>query len=201
MENIVNKPYAQACDRNSSAILDVLNTQLAKANSVLEIGSGTGQHAVSFSRALPHLQWQTSDLEPNHPGIKLWIDEAKLNNILPPLTLDALQTEDWPTQRYDTIFTANTCHIMPMIAVEKMFQQIQHNLSEQGCFIIYGPFKYNGQHTSQSNIHFDQWLRNEEAHRGVREMNWLIQLAQQGGLSLSEDIAMPANNRILIWQR
>ena len=194
------KPYAESCVRNSQPILEVLARYLEPGSEILEIGSGTGQHAVHFCQAFPGITWQTSDLRETHAGIQLWIEESGLTNLIPPLTLDVAQAQ-WPTQQYDTIFTANTAHIMAAEAVEKMFRAIPYCLKEGGQFILYGPFKYDGQHTSESNIHFEHWLKSVATHRGIRDVTWLQTIGDELGIKLVDDIEMPANNRILVWQR
>jgi len=194
------KPYAESSAENSAPILKVLETRIESGATVLEIGSGTGQHAVHFAAALPTISWQTSELIENHHGIKLWIEESGLSNVLPPIELDVTQPH-WPETSYDTLYSANTAHIMPMHAVEAMFQALPKVMKAEAQLLIYGPFKYNNQHTSESNQRFDQWLKSVEPHRGVRDVEWLQEIAAEAGLYLDEDIAMPANNRILIWKR
>jgi len=195
------KPYAESCEENRQPILDVLKPRLKRAASLLEIGSGTGQHAVYFAPELPHLSWQTSDLAENHPGIKRWLEEAKIPNILPPLQLDTLESKNWPEGPYDAVFSANTTHIMPMEAVEAMFNGVGRLLRAGSPFLLYGPFMYNGRHTSASNQRFDCWLKDRAAHQGVRDLCWLKEVAARAGLELAEDIGMPVNNRILVWTK
>ena len=196
------KPYAKACDENAGPILEVLQRLVPTLVSpVLEIGSGTGQHSVFFSRALPHLQWQTSDLLSMHSGIQMWIDEASLPNLLAPLELDVSYPAHWPSRQYPVIFTANTTHIMPKEAVADMFRHVGQCLINDGVFIIYGPFMYGGEHTSESNWQFDLWIRARETHCGLRNVDWLQELAHSNGLYLDQDIEMPANNRILVWKK
>ena len=200
MDNARQKPFAQACENNGPAILQVLREKIRPNAQVLEIGSGTGQHAVQFAKALPGVTWQTSDVETMHEGIRLWLDEAKLDNLRAPLTLD-VSGEQWPATRYDAIFSANTSHIMPAAVVEKMFTAIPRCLADDGLFLLYGPFLYDGKHTSESNWRFDRWIRAWEPHRGLRDVTWLKQIAATAGLQLDEDIEMPANNRILLWRK
>lgn len=197
----MTKPYAESCEQNQQAILDVLLIELAQQQQLLEIGSGTGQHAVYFSRHLPQLQWQTSDLSIHHAGIQAWIDDANLTNVLSPLTLDVLQRQHWQLPLYDTIFSANAVHIMSWDAVEAMYSGIGRVLDSGGKLILYGPFNYNGQYTAESNARFDIWLKQQNPDSAIRDFESLDQLATQQGMSLIQDYAMPANNRILIWQR
>lgn len=194
-----DKPYAPACDRNRDPILAVLREHFADRQQVLEIGSGTGQHAVHFAAALPHLVWQTSDRHEQLAGIRLWLDEAALPNTPPPLALDV--NGPWPRQRFDAVFSANTLHILAWAEVERMFAGLAAVLDETGKLVIYGPFNYGGGYTSESNARFDQWLKAEDARRGIRDFESVEALAAGIGLTLLEDRAMPANNRCLVWQR
>ena len=196
----MNKPFSQACENNKEPIRKVLERYFEQAGNVLEIGSGTGQHAVWFARHLPQLVWQTSDLSENHPGIQQWIDEAGLANLKPPIELD-VSSQSWPVEQMDYIFSANTAHIMPWAVVVKMFEGIGRVLVKDGVFCLYGPFNYQGQFTSDSNEAFDQHLKNMEPHRGIRDFEAIQQQAGKNGLSLLEDVAMPANNRLLVWRK
>lgn len=194
-----DKPYAPACDRNRDPILAVLCEHFADRQQVLEIGSGTGQHAVHFAAALPHLVWQTSDRHEQLGGIRLWLNEAALPNTPPPLALDV--NGPWPRQRFDAVFSANTLHILAWAEVERMFAGLASVLDETGKLVIYGPFNYGGHYTSESNARFDQWLKAEDARRGIRDFEAVDALAAGIGLTLLEDRAMPANNRCLVWKR
>ncbi|OOZ36910.1 DUF938 domain-containing protein [Solemya velesiana gill symbiont] len=200
MTQATRKPHAEACDENGPPILAVLKARLPTNARVLEIGSGTGQHAVHFGAELPGITWQTSDQLDMHEGIQLWLDEAALPNVQPPLDLD-VTCDQWPEAQYDAVFSANTAHIMPMEAVEAMFRGVGKRLNAGGQFLIYGPFMYHGEHTSESNRRFDQWLRTCEPHRGIRDVDWLEEIAAESGLRLEEDIEMPVNNRILVWTK
>ncbi len=194
------KQFSPACERNQDPILTHLKTYLSKAMNVLEIGSGTGQHAVYFSRHLPHLQWQTSDRAENHASIHAWIEEDGNPRVLPPLVLD-VGSQHWPAQIFDGVFTANTCHIMHWEEVQQMFANLRQILSAEGVFIVYGPFNYDGQFTSLSNQEFNAALQAQAAHRAIRDISDMQQLAAQNGLMLLEDLAMPAHNRLLIFKR
>ncbi|MFZ6711737.1 DUF938 domain-containing protein [Undibacterium sp. TC9W] len=193
----MNKPYSAACERNSGPILQAITPLLTRSHSLLEIGSGTGQHAVTFARQLAHLQWQTSDRAEYHPGILAWLDEAALPNVLPPLELN-IGKSPWPQKQFDVVFTANTCHIMAWEEVQLMFAGVANMLNNGGLFLIYGPFNYAGQFTSESNQQFDASLRQQAAHMGIRDIEKIIKLANQHGMQLQQDIAMPANNRLLV---
>jgi len=192
------KPYADACVKNAPPILEVLRQRLASHARVLEIASGTGQHGVYFGEAMPAIEWQTSDLKQMHQGIQQWLDEAGLENVLPPLFLDVMAGV-WPEQGYDAVFSANSAHIMPAEAVEEMFIGVSSLLVQGGLFFLYGPFMYAGKHSSDSNYLFDCWLKSNDPQRGLRDVDWLREIADKVGLVLVEDIEMPANNRILVW--
>jgi len=192
------KPFAESCEQNKHAILEVLQKELADAQQVLEIGSGTGQHAVFFSRELPHLVWQTSDVREHHPGILAWINELELENVRAPLALD-VDADPWPNSRYDAVFSANTAHIMGWPEVEKLFAGIGQILSPGGRFCLYGPFNVDGQFTSESNANFERWLKSRDPKSGIRDKAELDALAEQAGLTRVADHSMPANNNILVW--
>jgi SAM-dependent methyltransferase len=195
----VDKPFAPACDRNREPILAVLRGLLADRRTVLEVGSGTGQHAVHFAATLRHLRWQTSDVRTNLPGICLWLADAALPNTPVPICLDV--AGDWPTSSYDAVYTANTLHIMGWTEVQAFFERVVSVLTPGGLVIVYGPFKYLGLHTSASNAAFDATLRAADPLRGVREFELVDALARAAGLALVEDRAMPANNRCVTWRR
>jgi len=196
---MMEKPDAPACARNREPILEVLRDHFHDRRSVLEIGSGTGQHAIFFAERLPHLVWQTSDRPENLPGIAAWLAEAALPNTPAPLALDVLAS--WPAARFEAIFSANTLHIMPWPAVERLFARLPEILVEQAKVAIYGPFNYSGQFTSESNAAFDASLKEKAAHQGIRDFEAVNALAAKAGLKLIEDRAMPSNNRCLVWQR
>jgi len=197
-----DKPYAPACDRNREPILAVLRDVFAQRRRVLEIGSGTGQHAVHFAQALPHLVWQASDRAANLPGIRMWLDEARLVNTPSPIALDV--NGDWPTDdpaapRFDAVFTANTLHIMGWDDVVRLFARLPSAVERSATLAIYGPFRYAGRHTSDSNAAFDARLRAEDARQGIRDAEAVEALARAAGFDLVDDRAMPANNRTLVF--
>ncbi len=194
------KPFAESCEQNKHPILAVLREEFAQASEVLEIGSGTGQHAVFFARELPHLHWQTSDCAENHPGILAWLGEDGGDNVHLPLTLD-VNHDPWPRHPYDGIFSANTVHIMAWTEVEKLFEGVGQVLAPGGRFCLYGPFNRDGKFTSESNARFDAWLKQREPKSGIRDRAELDGLAHKQGLQRVADHEMPANNRILVWQR
>ncbi|HAD10763.1 MAG TPA: methylase [Porticoccaceae bacterium] len=195
-------PNSPACENNKRPILLVLERVFKDCASVLEIGSGTGQHAVYLAPRLgPDLVWQTSDLAENHPGINAWIEAFPSDNMRAPLVLDVDEPE-WPVSApVDAVFTANTCHIMAWASVENMFSRLAETVIENGLLAIYGPFNYNNEYTSESNARFDVWLKERGAHQGIRDFEAISALAEQAGFKLLEDNAMPANNRLLVWQK
>ena len=194
------KPYSESCEQNQAPILEILRETLANQHHVLEIASGTGQHAVYFGRALPHLTWQTSELAQNHEGILAWLNEAQLSNVLPPVAID-VNDDRWPIEIVDTVFNANTVHIISWPEVERMFAGIARVLSVGGILCLYGPFNYGGKFTSESNARFDAWLKSRNKNSGVRDFEAINRLAETYGLFLLRDVAMPSNNRTLVWQR
>ena len=196
----MNKPDAPACARNREPILQVLRTHFANRHDVLEIGSGTGQHAVYFAAAMPWLQWQCSDRPEYLSGIEAWRVEAGLANTPAPLSLD-VALGPWPVRRFDAVFTANSLHIMGWPEVEAFFAGLDNVPAEQATLVVYGPFNYGGQFTSDSNRAFDASLRARDAKMGIRDFESIDALARGIGLRLVEDVAMPANNRCLVWRR
>ncbi len=195
----MDKPFAPACERNRDPILQVLRGELANARQVLEIGSGTGQHAVHFAAALPQLIWQCSDTAANLPGMQLWLDEARLPNLPAPLVLDV--DGPWPQARFDAVFSANTLHILRWPQVQRLFGQVARVLQPDGRFVAYGPFNIDGHHTSAGNARFDAELRAADPQRGLRDIAALDTLAVEAGMLRSADHALPANNRCLVWRR
>jgi cyclopropane fatty-acyl-phospholipid synthase-like methyltransferase len=195
-----DKPFAESCVQNRDPILAVLVEVFADRRRVLEIGSGTGQHAVYFAAALPHLVWQTADVPLHHAGIRAWLMDAALPNVLAPLALDVCQT-GWRSGRYDAVFSANTLHIMSWPEVKCFFAGVGGVLEPGGVLAVYGPFNYGGAFTSESNAHFDAWLKARDPASGVRDFEAVDALARAQGLVLQRDIAMPANNRTLVWRR
>lgn len=197
---MAGKPFAPACERNREPILQVLRRHLMEARSVLEIGSGTGQHAVYFAAALPWLQWQCSDRADALDGMRLWLDETALANTPPPLQLDVAQGP-WPAGCFDAVFSANTLHIMGWPQVQACFAGIGRVLADDGVLAVYGPFNYGGDYSSDSNREFDAWLKARDPQSGIRDFEAVDALARGIGLVLVEDVAMPANNRCLVWRR
>lgn len=195
-----SRPDAPATGRNKDAILEVLQFEFRDLRTVLEIGSGTGQHAVHFAGAMPWLEWQTADLPGNHPGILAWIEWANLPNLLAPRVFDAARPPA-VTAGVDAVFSANTAHIMSVVNVESTFSFVSRVLHPGGIFCLYGPFNEDGRFTSESNEAFDASLRAQSPSMGIRDRLDLEKLAGRLGLSAVRRYSMPANNQILVWQK
>jgi cyclopropane fatty-acyl-phospholipid synthase-like methyltransferase len=195
----MSKPFSQACENNKQPILEVLKTAFADTQSVLEIGSGTGQHGVFFAPNLPHLSWQTSDMPENHPGINAWIDELPAPNLKRPVPL-TIGEDNWPDSGFDGVFTANTTHIMQVSEARAMMQLVADNLPSGGVLCQYGPFNVDGQYTSDSNRAFDQHLL-AQGCGGIRDITELQSWVEGRGLVLVQRHQMPANNQLLEWRK
>ena len=196
-------PFSEACERNKGPILEVLRRWLGESPGlVVEIGSGTGQHAVHFARHLQQLSWQPTETPGNLAGLNARVGVEGPCNLLPPLELDVVQ-HDWPcvADGADAVFTANTLHIMSWPEVQALFRGVGRVLRDEGLLIVYGPFRYGGQYTSYSNASFDEALRSRDPASGIRDFEALDALAVQQGLSLVVDEAMPANNQTLVWRK
>jgi predicted O-methyltransferase YrrM len=199
MVNETEKPFAPACERNQQVILDVMRKFItADCKNLLEIGSGTGQHAVYMAARLPQLTWHTSDVIDTHQGIKRWLGEAKLSNVSGPLAYE-VGVDGWPEVDADVVFTANTLHIISLDLVTELLHDIGENLKKGGRLMIYGPFKYQGQYTSSSNADFDQWLKDIDPKRGIRDFEFIKNELKSHRIKLIDDIDMPANNQLLIF--
>jgi len=196
------KPFSESCIQNREPIFDIIQPLFAESRNLLEIGSGTGQHAVYFAKEMPHLSWQTSDLKENHVGINQWLDEAQLSNVRSPVSLAACDQSAWSgLTAFDAIFSANAVHIMGKDDVQCLLKNIGDTLASEGLFVLYGPFNYNGEYTSESNAHFDNWLKDRDSRSRIRDFEWLDGLANTAGMSFQHDYEMPANNRILVWRK
>ncbi len=195
------KPFSPSCERNQIVLLEVLQTQLRTGGrQVLEIGSGTGQHAVFFAQHLPAITWQTSDIKKNHSGIQMWLDEADLDNVLAPIEYQIGKSQ-WPAVEIDLVFSANTLHIMAFDLVKILIKDMGQNLKKGNRVMFYGPFKYQGEFTSESNAEFELWLKDIDPLRGIRDFEVIDQLMNQQGFILLNDINMPANNQLIIFER
>lgn len=192
-------PFSEACERNKDPILRVLGEVFADRKRVIEIGAGTGQHAVHFARHLPRLTWQPTDRGEHLDGLAARIAAEGSPNLLAPIELDVLR-QPWPAVTADAVFSANTLHIMSWRAVEAMFAGLPRVLVAAGVLAIYGPFRYGGQCTTESNAMFDAMLRERDPESGLRDFEAVNALAAAVGLELQADHAMPANNQLLVWR-
>jgi SAM-dependent methyltransferase len=192
-------PYSEACERNRGPILEVLREAFADRRRVVEIGAGTGQHAVHFARNLPQLAWQPTDRAEYLAGLAARIAAEGPPNLGTPLELDVLH-DPWPAVSGDAVFSANTLHIMSWQAVEALFAGLPRILEPGGVVAIYGPFKYGGQCTTASNAAFDAMLRERDPESGLRDFEEVDALVAAVGLELQADHAMPANNQLLVWR-
>jgi cyclopropane fatty-acyl-phospholipid synthase-like methyltransferase len=192
--------FSEACERNKQPILGMLRDELAGSTRVLEIGSGTGQHAVHFARHLPHLVWQPTDRADYLPDLAARIAEEGTSNLLAPLELDVLHRQ-WPQVTADAVYSANTLHIMSWPEVEAFFSGVGQTLARSGVLAVYGPFRYAGKFTSESNADFDRSLRGRDPASGIRDIEAVNRLAETQGLALTADHPMPANNQLVVWKR
>lgn len=196
-----DKPFSQACENNKAPILEKLTELFKQPGTILEIGTGTGQHAVHFASHLPQLMWQPTDHPQNARLSLAWIEESGLTNINPPIALNVLNGDWSGLPAITAAFAANTAHIMAWEEVQAMFRGVAGALPGDGIFCLYGPFSYGGKHTSPSNERFDLSLRTQAAHMGIRAIEDLKALGDETGLALEKDFEMPANNRLLVWRR
>jgi cyclopropane fatty-acyl-phospholipid synthase-like methyltransferase len=195
---MAERPYAEYAARNAAPILEILEREFGSASRVLEIGSGTGQHAVAFAAAMEHLHWQTSDLDENHAGIRAWVEDAGIENVAPPLSMD-VRDANVENDAYDAAFSSNTAHIMGIDAVEKMFSLVGKTLRPGGVFCLYGPFRQGGQFNTQSNADFDANLRQRDPVMGIRDIEKLDEFAVAAGLQRVRFYAVPSNNNVAVW--
>ena len=195
------KPTAAACERNRQPILAVLKKELPGQQNLLEIGSGTGEHAVYFGAHLPAITWQTSDLDVNHSGINQWREWSGLDNVLAPLLLDTTDLPNIEANSYTAVFSSNTSHIMSMEGVEGMFSLVGKTLKSGGVFMLYGPFRQDGRFTGPSDEVFNASLQSRDPVMGLRDLEVLDDLALEAGLMRDALYAMPANNWIVVWKK
>jgi len=191
---------SQAAENNKGPIGVVLVDAFSRCQKVLEIGSGTGQHAMHMGALLPNTMWLTSDLQENQAAIRARLEAGAGDNVAMPMVLDVAQ-EDWPVSKIDGIFSANAVHIMSWAHVESMFAGIGKILNPGGILALYGPYKYGGKFTTESNERFDGWLKDRDAVSGIRDFEKVDALAGAIGLRLLADHQMPANNQLLVWRR
>lgn len=189
-----------ATHRNRDVLLEVLTPRLPARGTVLEIGSGSGQHHVYFGAALPHLNWQPTDLEAEHlESITAWQDLQPSAGLLPAKKLDLLQ--EWPVEQADAVLCFNVIHISPWACTPALFAGAGRVLTQGGRLFTYGPYTFGGEHTSTSNVRFEGWLKSMDPDFGVRDADELAQIALDNGLKLVEKVAMPANNFTLVFEK
>lgn len=197
---MTGKPFSQACENNKKPILDVISRYFGPGDRILEVGSGTGQHALYFCEKLPDLSWIPSEIPANLPVIEAGLAGEVPSNLLPVQTLD-VRDESWPGDALDGLFSANCLHIMAADLVPDFFRGAAVVLQPGAHLCVYGPFKYDGEFTSESNARFELWLRERDPLSGIRDFEWVDELAQSRGFSLLEDCSMPANNQCLVWRK
>lgn len=197
---MTERAFAHAAEKNAAPILEVLRHEFRDCREVLEIGSGTGQHAVTFATDLDRLDWQTSDLDENHAAIEAWIAESGVTTVRAPLSVD-VRTADLAPDMYDGVYSSNTAHIMSMDAVLDMFALVARTLRPGGIFCLYGPFSSGGRFNAPSNQQFDQQLRARDAGMGLRDLVVLEEHATRHGLMRDKLYAMPANNLLAVWRK
>ena len=193
-----NLPFSEACERNKGPILEVLKRFVGEGAVVLEIGSGTAQHVVHFAVELPATRWQPSDTGDYLEAARARVSAEAPANVAPVIPLD-VSGADWPDGPFDAVFTANTLHFMSEANGERLLTGAARILAPGGWLIAYGPFNYGGAYSSPSNERFDAWLRSSSPDRGVRDFEFVCDVASANGLLFVTDIAMPANNQCLVW--
>jgi SAM-dependent methyltransferase len=192
--------YSQAAENNKAPIAEIMGRHLPPDAFVLEIGSGAGQHALHMTQAFPGIIWLPSEREAVLPILRANLARYESNNVQPPLVLD-LADFTWSGDRLDAVYAANVMHIVSERLGDRLVQLAADALKSSGLLMLYGPYKYNGQFTTESNATFDQWLKDRDPASGVRNFEAVVATAQCTGLTLTQDYAMPANNQMLIFER
>jgi len=193
-------PFSQASENNKQAILDVLKSHLSDGDKVLEIGGGTGQHAVFFAEYFSGLHWQSSDIPANVDSLNIRIAAAQSSKLPLAISID-VNEPSWSCSSCNVIYSANSLHIMSADSVENFFAGAGRVLEDSALLLVYGPFKYGGEFTTPSNASFDAWLKNRDPLSGIRDFEWVNSLAEGAGLQLMEDNGMPANNQLLVFSK
>ena len=200
----MHKPFVQACENNKHAIAEALQSYLRNVRTILEIGSGTGQHIVHFASCFPHITWQASDLKENHAGINAWIRDSKLPNVNSPIEFDleavGAPVHNTSLRAVDAVYSANVVHIIETRLISRLFLRASEVLTETGLVFMYGPFNYEKRFTSEGNRRLDAWLKSQHPDFGIRDFEYVDEIARTHGLSLMDDLTMPANNRLLVWR-
>ena len=192
--------FSEAAEKNKTHILLVLQEWLPPHARVLEIGTGSGQHALHMAAEMKSITWQPTECSEGLPDLARNLSDYGFPNILKPLILD-LSSERWPNVDTNCVYSANVMHIVKENLGENLIRGVGKKLAEGGLLILYGPYKYGGDFTTQSNAEFDAWLKERDPNSGIRDFEWVADLANQHGLSLQADLSMPANNQMLIFQR
>ncbi len=193
------KPFSAAAERNRIPIGEVLERVLPESCNVLEIGAGTGQHALYFCSLRPAWRWLPSEHPDALEMLRHELVDHGADNLESPIALDV--AGEWPERRFDAVYSANTAHIMPIGAVEAMFRGVGGHLSETGRFVLYGPFKRGGRHQAPSNADFDAGLRRRDPAMGIRDLSAIDAMADSSGLTRIAELALPVNNHILIFEK
>lgn len=201
VEQAVQLPFSQACENNKMPIWQQLAPLFKSRKQILEIGSGSGQHATFFAPQLPHCQWQCTERPQFLNGLQSRLEQENVTNIPDAVPLDVLTPPLCPPCQCDAIFTANTLHIMSPAAVKACFALAGKWLPLGGLMVIYGPVNRQGRFTSASNKAFDQRIRARDSQSGIRDIAWLTALAGEVGLTLQQDLTMPANNCLLVMEK
>jgi cyclopropane fatty-acyl-phospholipid synthase-like methyltransferase len=194
-----DRPYAESAQRNAVPILEILRHEFRDCSEVLEIGSGTGQHAVRLASELEHLTWQTSDLDENHAGISAWVADTRLPNVRAPISLDVMTAD--LSSSYDAVYSSNTAHIISFDAVVRMFALVANVLHPEGVFCLYGPFRRFGEFNTVSNARFDANLRFRDPAMGIRDLEELDEFGAMHGLRRTSLYAVPSNNMVAVWRK
>ena len=195
--------FSDACERNKKPILEVLEKYMPKRGLVLEIGSGTGQHAVYFAGKFGTIKWQPSEVPENLPGLTARIEAEGNEFVKPPIAIDVLKDDisAWPERILTAAFSANTSHIMDWQTVRGMFAGLGTKLKPRGVFCLYGPFNNGGKYTSDSNQAFDLRLKSQNPEMGLRDIQSLETLAGKNDMKLIDLVPMPAENMTLVFAR
>lgn len=199
-EKLAAAGFSSACERNKEPILKVLRAVLAPGHDVLEVGSGTGQHAVYFATNFPQVNWQPADTGDYLPGLRTRLLTEAPDNVQPAIDLD-VRMNPWPVSSCDVVFSANTLHFMSMDCVRDFFRGVGQVLQPGGYLLVYGPFNFDGDFSSDSNADFDGWLKASDPDRGIRDFEWICQLAGEQDMALLKTIPLPASNHSLLWRK
>ncbi|HVU02868.1 MAG TPA: DUF938 domain-containing protein [Polyangiaceae bacterium] len=195
------KRHFPAADRNRAPILETLRTIFPKTCRVLEVGSGTGQHAAFFTAEEPGWVWQPTDFSAeNVASVEAYRVESGRPNFLPTIQLDA-RSDEWPEGPFDAVYSANVIHISPWEVAEGLFRGSARVLAPSGVLVLYGPFRFGGTFTADSNAAFDDKLRREDASWGVRDLDDLNREARANGFLAGTVLERPANNHVIVFER